>query len=172
MQQGTRPGAHLCNPHAHSTLGGLPDGARSGGGRLVLEPRPPGQKAWLSLPPHQSSVSSGVEGPLCELETDECASAPCRNQAACQDQLNGFQCACLPGECRSHSGPRLRPLSLHSSGSGPLLCSPNSLLFHPPNLPSLAYQPTLISVLPNHPKALPDLPQSPLYVPLHVRVPG
>ncbi|XP_019639873.1 PREDICTED: fibropellin-1-like [Branchiostoma belcheri] len=31
------------------------------------------------------------------VEWDECSSAPCRNQATCQDQINGFTCQCPPG---------------------------------------------------------------------------
>uniref|UniRef100_A0A8C0W3B5 Neurogenic locus notch protein 4 n=1 Tax=Castor canadensis TaxID=51338 RepID=A0A8C0W3B5_CASCN len=42
-------------------------------------------------------------GQLCEVETNECASAPCLNHASCQDLLNGFLCLCLPGGCRFQS---------------------------------------------------------------------
>ncbi|XP_078667248.1 uncharacterized protein LOC144909067 [Branchiostoma floridae x Branchiostoma belcheri] len=30
-------------------------------------------------------------------DRDECSSAPCQNQATCQDQINGFTCQCVPG---------------------------------------------------------------------------
>ncbi|KAI8512856.1 calcium ion binding [Branchiostoma belcheri] len=30
-------------------------------------------------------------------ERDECSSAPCQNNATCQDQANGFTCQCVPG---------------------------------------------------------------------------
>ncbi|XP_019639757.1 PREDICTED: fibropellin-1-like [Branchiostoma belcheri] len=33
---------------------------------------------------------------LC-ADWDECSSAPCQNQATCQDQINGFTCQCAPG---------------------------------------------------------------------------
>ncbi|RXN10513.1 eyes shut-like protein [Labeo rohita] len=39
----------------------------------------------------------GYEGTFCELETDECKSAPCANGATCIDLVAGYQCLCAPG---------------------------------------------------------------------------
>ena len=35
-------------------------------------------------------------------DTDECASDPCQNGATCNDQVNGYTCACAPGYESTH----------------------------------------------------------------------
>ena len=30
-------------------------------------------------------------------DTNECSSSPCKNNATCQDSINGYVCSCLPG---------------------------------------------------------------------------
>lgn len=39
----------------------------------------------------------GYSGSICQTQIDECASAPCQNEATCTDQLNGYTCVCLAG---------------------------------------------------------------------------
>jgi len=34
---------------------------------------------------------------MCELNHNECASNPCRNDAVCVDGINQFNCSCQPG---------------------------------------------------------------------------
>lgn len=37
----------------------------------------------------------GFTGKLCETNTDECAGSPCKNDGACKDGINTYQCDCL-----------------------------------------------------------------------------
>ncbi|XP_071493021.1 uncharacterized protein [Diadema antillarum] len=41
--------------------------------------------------------AEGWEGVFCEVETDECASNPCTNDATCIDDFAGYTCRCHPG---------------------------------------------------------------------------
>lgn len=36
-------------------------------------------------------------GAKCEVDIDECDSAPCQNGGLCKDGMGGFQCQCKPG---------------------------------------------------------------------------
>ena len=38
----------------------------------------------------------------CILDIDECASSPCMNGAACNDDINGYTCTCTGGWTRTH----------------------------------------------------------------------
>ena len=40
------------------------------------------------------SCRAGYEGTRCEVNTDECASAPCKNGAMCTDGVNSHTCTC------------------------------------------------------------------------------
>lgn len=46
---------------------------------------------FLSCPP-------GFTGAFCEVDVNECCSAPCRNGAICQDLINSYVCHCRSGE--------------------------------------------------------------------------
>ncbi|HRY92117.1 MAG TPA: calcium-binding EGF-like domain-containing protein, partial [Myxococcota bacterium] len=39
----------------------------------------------------------GWEGPLCDVDHDDCDPDPCLNGGTCDDQLGGYICDCLPG---------------------------------------------------------------------------
>lgn len=81
-------------------------GGQSRGRALGLLSRRQNHRARTEVQCNCSSApSSGLEGQLCEVETNECASAPCLNHANCQDQLNGFLCVCQPGECQAQPTP-------------------------------------------------------------------
>jgi Notch-like protein len=43
------------------------------------------------------SCFPGYSGPLCQFNTNECASNPCQFGGTCTDSINGYSCACLPG---------------------------------------------------------------------------
>lgn len=36
-------------------------------------------------------------GAKCEMDVDECDSAPCQNGGLCKDGMGDFQCQCKPG---------------------------------------------------------------------------
>lgn len=37
------------------------------------------------------------QGAKCEIDIDECDSAPCQNGGLCKDGMGDFQCQCKPG---------------------------------------------------------------------------
>lgn len=37
------------------------------------------------------------QGAKCEIDIDECDSAPCQNGGLCNDGMGDFQCQCKPG---------------------------------------------------------------------------
>ena len=41
--------------------------------------------------------TKGYTGRDCETQIQECVSNPCLNGAICQDQIDGYQCLCMPG---------------------------------------------------------------------------
>lgn len=41
-------------------------------------------------------------GDFCEVDVNECCSAPCHNGAVCQDLINGYVCHCRSGESVRH----------------------------------------------------------------------
>ena len=45
---------------------------------------------------------------LTSTDIDECASGPCQNGGTCIDQVNGYQCQCVPGyadlQCQTGKG--------------------------------------------------------------------
>lgn len=50
---------------------------------------------FLSCPP-------GFMGDFCEVDVNECCSAPCHNGAICQDLINSYVCHCRSGESLRH----------------------------------------------------------------------
>ncbi|EDO36211.1 predicted protein [Nematostella vectensis] len=46
---------------------------------------------------HHCICVSGYTGAKCEVDFDECASAPCAHNGTCTDIVNNFTCACTPG---------------------------------------------------------------------------
>mmetsp|Transcript_14973 Transcript_14973/g.32617 ORF Transcript_14973/g.32617 Transcript_14973/m.32617 type:complete len:699 (+) Transcript_14973:166-2262(+) len=51
---------------------------------------------------YSCNCKPGFSGKTCQLNTNECASQPCKNGATCIDKVNDFECKCKPG----HSGKR------------------------------------------------------------------
>ncbi|CAG09436.1 unnamed protein product, partial [Tetraodon nigroviridis] len=45
---------------------------------------------------------AGFVGDFCEVDVNECCSAPCHNGAMCQDLINSYVCHCRPGWTGSH----------------------------------------------------------------------
>ncbi|XP_029031043.1 protein eyes shut homolog isoform X2 [Betta splendens] len=45
---------------------------------------------------------AGFEGSWCEIDTNECSSSPCQNQADCVDRVNGYSCNCRMGFAGVH----------------------------------------------------------------------
>jgi EGF-like domain len=43
------------------------------------------------------SWNTGFAGERCEVDVDECASAPCQNGATCENRVAEFACTCPPG---------------------------------------------------------------------------
>jgi len=41
--------------------------------------------------------SAGYEGYNCEIDVDECDSAPCSNDAVCIDGVDEYSCKCAAG---------------------------------------------------------------------------
>ena len=37
-----------------------------------------------------------------KLDVNECASNPCKNNAACNDRVNGYTCSCASGWTGTH----------------------------------------------------------------------
>ncbi len=52
-------------------------------------------KAQQYAPP--PPYPQGYAGERCEEDVDECASAPCQNEATCEDRVGAFACRCPPG---------------------------------------------------------------------------
>lgn len=46
---------------------------------------------------HHCSCQYGFEGSYCEIDTDECASAPCQNGGTCEDKVGHYKCSCALG---------------------------------------------------------------------------
>lgn len=43
------------------------------------------------------SAFPGFTGTQCEIDIDECSTAPCLNGGTCLDHINSFKCACSMG---------------------------------------------------------------------------
>lgn len=50
---------------------------------------------------HVFFFNLGWEGFLCDIESNECMSAPCQNGAVCIDLHANYECACLFGKLYS-----------------------------------------------------------------------
>ena len=46
---------------------------------------------------YQCECVAGFTGRNCEINIDECQTAPCNNNGTCIDQVNGYRCNCLQG---------------------------------------------------------------------------
>uniref|UniRef100_A0A8C3XC95 Neurogenic locus notch homolog protein 1 n=1 Tax=Catagonus wagneri TaxID=51154 RepID=A0A8C3XC95_9CETA len=64
----------------------------------VTPPLPP-SPLCLSHPPPRAA---GFAGHLCQYDTDECASTPCKNGAKCLDGPNAYTCVCTEGYTGPH----------------------------------------------------------------------
>ena len=51
----------------------------------------------LFAPRFSCNCTAGWNGSNCTDNIDECESAPCVNGATCIDQLNSYECVCVPG---------------------------------------------------------------------------
>lgn len=76
---------------------------------------------FLSCPP-------GFTGAFCEVDVNECCSAPCLNGAICQDLINSYVCHCRSGE----SLTRPADLSIYWERSEAKHLIPPPCLTHPP----------------------------------------
>ena len=49
-------------------------------------------------------------------DIDECDSNPCQNAGTCQDNVNGYECACVPGytgsDCETGMPPKTNPCAM------------------------------------------------------------
>ncbi|XP_074657166.1 uncharacterized protein LOC141910330 [Tubulanus polymorphus] len=45
----------------------------------------------------KADMAAGFEGNDCSINYDDCASAPCLNNATCRDEINSYTCTCQPG---------------------------------------------------------------------------
>ncbi|KAL8207012.1 UNVERIFIED_CONTAM: Protocadherin Fat 4, partial [Gekko kuhli] len=49
------------------------------------------------LQPFTCRCMGGYDGPLCEVDIDECLPSPCHNGGTCQNLVGGFSCSCSNG---------------------------------------------------------------------------
>lgn len=69
----------------------LPNPQKPGDSTVRLPNSFPNYHVFFSCPP-------GFMGDFCEVDVNECCSAPCQNSAVCQDLINSYVCHCRSGE--------------------------------------------------------------------------